>query len=376
MGPLQDIFETWAHFLYDGNATLAFLRRWWWLVLAVSVAVLIPCFWHRRIEAGDLASHVYNGWLAQLIEKGKAPGLSIAKQWNNILFDVTLLGLAKIVGFVAAEKIAVSACVLTFFWGVFAFVSAVTERPPWFLTPCIAMLVYGYSFSMGFMNYCWSLGLACFAFAMVWRARRVDWVGATILAVLAYVAHPIGFLWLVGMVAYVKVRDKLRGWWKMILPLAAAAGFCAVFWYASQRPGLSADWDPGPFYLYNGADQLALYGERYIWLAVAAFCFGVICVVVDHYARGRELGLWKRFELPCELYALAFCATALLPENLRPSMYAGWIGLLDSRLTTISGIFGLCVLGLLKSRKWHPAGFGTAMLVFWVVLYQDTGWVN
>src|SRR5215467_2401901 len=376
MGPLQDIFETWARFLYEENATLAFLRGRRWLILALSVAVLIPCFWHKRIEAGALASHAYNAWLAQLIQKGQAPGLYFSGQWNNVLFDVTLLWLAKVFGFASAQKIAVSVCVLTFFWGVFAFINAVTEQPPWFLTPCIAMLVYGYSFSMGFMNYCWSLGLACFAFAMVWRARRVDWVGATILAVLAYVAHPIGFLWLVGMVAYVKVRDKLPGWWKVILPLAAAAGFCAVFWYASQRPGLSADWDRGPFYLYNGADQLALYGERYIWLAVAAFCIGMLCVASDLLARSREAGSWKRFLLPLEWYAVAFCATALVPENLRPSPEAGWIGLLGSRLTTVSAIFGLCFLGLLKPRKWHFSGFGVCACVFFAFLYQDTERLN
>ena len=36
---------------------------------AISALLVVPCWWHRRIEAGDLASHVYNAWLAQLIEK-------------------------------------------------------------------------------------------------------------------------------------------------------------------------------------------------------------------------------------------------------------------------------------------------------------------
>ena len=376
MGPLQDIFETWARFLYEENATLKFLRRRRWLIFAVSAIVLIPCFWHRRIEAGDLGSHVYNAWLAQLVEKGQAPGLYFSKQWDNILFDVMLLGLAKTVGFAAAQKIAVSVCVLTFFWGVFAFISAVTERPPWFLTPCIAMLAYGYSFSMGFMNYYWSLWLACFGVALVWRARRVDWIGAGVFAALAYVAHPIGFLWLIGMVVYVRVRSKLPGWWKMALPLATAAGFCAIYWYASHRPALSADWDRAAFYLYNGADQLALYGRRYIGLAVAAFSIGVLCVAANFFAGEYESELWRRFGLPLEWYVVAFCATALLPENLRPAPDAGWIGLLGSRLTTISAIFGLCILGLLKPRKWHLAGFGACALVFFTFLYQDTGWLN
>jgi len=49
--------------------------------------------------------------------------------------------------------------------------------------------------------------------------------------------------------------------------------------------------------------------------------------------------------------------------------------LLGSRLTRISAIFGLCVLGLLKPRKWHLAGFGVGAIVFFTFLYQDR-WIN
>jgi hypothetical protein len=137
-----------------------------------------------------------------------------------------------------------------------------------------------------------------------------------------------------------------------------------------------ADWDRGPFYLYNGADQLGLYGTRYIAVAFAGFFLGVIFVVLDFYQRRHEGSLWKTFELPFELYFVAFCATSLLPENLRPSVDAGWIGLLGSRLTSISAIFGFCVLGTLRPKKWHLAGFGACALAFFSFLYQDTGWLN
>src|SRR6266571_9368923 len=143
--------------------------------------------------------------------------------------------------------------VVLFFWGVFAFVRAITERPPWFLTPCIAMLAYGYSFSMGFINYYLSLGLACFGLAILWRGRGFAWIAGALIALLAVLAHPIGFLWLLGTLVYVWIRAKLRGWWRLALPLVAASGFFAVYWYTSHRPALLADWDRGPFYLYNGA---------------------------------------------------------------------------------------------------------------------------
>jgi hypothetical protein len=355
---------------------LLFLRQYKLRVTALSLLLVIPCFWHGRIEAGDLASHVYNAWLAQLIEKGQAPGLYIVHRWNNVLFDVTLLGVAKIAGFASAERIVISGYVLIFFWGVFGFVSTVTDRPPWFLTPCLAMLAYGYSFSMGFMNYYVSLGLACFGMAVLWRARGNDWIAGALFAALALLAHPIGFLWMIGTLVYVNIRAKLPGWWKVALPLGNLLGLLGVFLHVVHRPSLMADWDRGPFYLYNGADQLVLYGTRYIAVAVAGFFLGVIFVALDFYQRRREGSLWKTFELPFELYFVAFCATSLLPENLRPSVDAGWIGLLGSRLTSISAIFGFCILGTLRPKKRHLAGFGACALVFFSFLYHDTGWLN
>lgn len=73
--------------------------------LIVCALILVPCFWHKRLEAGDLPSHTYNAWLAHLIAQGQAPGLYIESRWNNILVDVTLEKLAVWVGFLAAERI-------------------------------------------------------------------------------------------------------------------------------------------------------------------------------------------------------------------------------------------------------------------------------
>ncbi len=377
MGPLQDIFETWARGWNAENSPAMFVRKRRWLILAISAVLLIPCFWHGRIEAGDLASHVYNAWLAQLIEKGQAPGLYLAKQWDNLLFDVALSRVAKRVGFAASQKIVVGLSVLIFFWGVFAFVAAVTEKPPWFLTPCIAMLAYGYSFNMGFMNYYLSLGLACFSLALFLRPRGVGWVIGAMLMPITLLAHPIGFLWLLGTLAYIKLRNKLPGWWKVILPLTALAILVATNQFVMRHAEkYTADWSRGPFYLYNGADQLALYGARYYLLAGVVFFAGVFFVAADVFARRREVDRWKPFAMAFELYALAFCATTLLPENFHVSLYAGWIGLLGSRLTTISAIFGLCFLGLLKPRKWHFAGFAACAVVFFSFLWQDTKWIN
>jgi len=93
-----------------------FIADRWIRLLTISALILVPCFWHRHIEAGDLGSHVYNAWLAQLIEHGQAPGLRIAYPSSNILFDSLLSGLAKILGLHAAEILSVAIAVLIFFF--------------------------------------------------------------------------------------------------------------------------------------------------------------------------------------------------------------------------------------------------------------------
>jgi hypothetical protein len=362
----------------EGSALTAaarFLRENAWPTIGLSALAILPCLWHRHIEAGDLGSHVYNAWLAQLIQKGQAPGLYLARQCDNILFDVCLLHVANWVGFAVAEKIVVSGCVLLFFWGVFALVSAITGRVPWFLAPAIAMLAYGYSLSMGFMNYYLSIGLACASLALLWRSWKGNWLPALVFAGLAFVAHPLGFVWLAGTIAYCSIRRTLPGWWKALTPLGVVSFFFALRWYLHHRARMGVDWGDIPFYLSNGADQLALYGQRYTTLAGAAVVFGILLTAAG-LLRRRDDFPWTALALPVELYLITFCGTALLPENLRVSLYAAWIGLLVSRLTVISAILGLCVLGSFKPRVWYFVGFAAVAAVFFSFLYQDTAALN
>src|SRR5258707_2736966 len=88
------------------------------LALLVSVVILIPCFWQRHIQAGDLASHVYNAWLAQLVETGKAPGVYTVWQGKNVLFGLMLLKLGQTFGFGVGGKNPVSPVVLGVFSGL------------------------------------------------------------------------------------------------------------------------------------------------------------------------------------------------------------------------------------------------------------------
>jgi len=391
------------------SPALIFLRERWLSVGIVSLLLLIPCTWHRRIEAGDLGSHVYNAWLAQLIGKGQAPGLYLVNRWDNVLFDMMVLKLGNLFGLAAAEKIAVFVCVLIFFWGTFALISSVARRPAWFLLPCVAMLAYGWTFNVGFFNYYLSIGLGFFVIAIVWRAvvaadsepsldglspgpadgraaavqtrgTRARWGGEVVLSLaltaLVLIAHPQGFAWLFGCVGYIVLWRILPGWWKLALPAAAAALIAAVRLYCARHYEI---WMIGDVFgrgIYNGSDQIRLYTREYLFLSVAAMLFGIACFFMESWRRQRARENWKALRLPFELYAVVVFATYVVPDSLRTPIYFGLIGGLAARLTTISAALGLCVLGLMKPRKWHTIGFGVVAVIFFSFLYRDTGVLN
>src|SRR5579872_2379334 len=151
---------------------LAAIRGSRWFYVLVSIVLLAPCYWQPRVQAGDLSSHIYNAWLAQLIESGRVQGWVIVSQTTNILFDLMLSGLFKAFGAEPAQRISVSIAVLVFLWGAFAFVCAVSRNRSWHLLPCIAMLAYGWVYHMGFFNFYLSLGLCFWTLALLWESSR------------------------------------------------------------------------------------------------------------------------------------------------------------------------------------------------------------
>ena len=348
-------------------------------VVLISLLLLVPCFWHKRIETGDLPSHTYNAWLARLIQQGTAPGLYLARQSNNVMTDLALYHLGNLVGLRAAERIVVPASVLIFFWGAFAFIAAAkpssgNQRAPWFLVPAIAMITYGWTFHAGFMNYYLALGLSFFAAALVWRGRGSDWIVAAVLAGLVWIAHPIAFLCLIGMVSYIKLAEILKGWYRWGLFAAALLVVWGAHLYVLRFR--SVYWHTSDFYLMNGADQISVFGERYINLAWVVLIFGSLCFLVGVIREWKTAPSRWAFRTPLELWAVLVFTAAMIPEVVWLPQYPMLVGLIISRLTSITAVLGLCVLASVRPRMWHLAGLAACAAVFFFFIYQDTGVLN
>ncbi len=364
----------------EGNKTAAttralrFVRSRWVSILALSALVLTPCYWHRRIEAGDLGSHTYNAWLALLVAQGQAPGLHTSLQWNNVLVDLALTWLGSRLGFITAERIVVSVCVLCFFWGAFAFIAASTQRAPWFLVPAIAIISYGYTFYAGFMNYYLSLGLAFGAAALFWRGTRADWILGGVLAILTLLAHPMGFGVLLALAAYIRLAEMARGWQRWILFASALLALCGLHFYLLRFRTAVGLGFRGFFMI--GADQLLLFGGNYKPIAEVVLAFGSLCFVVAFVQDWKGLASLRRFWTPLTLWALLVFSAVILPGAIWLPQYIAPVGSISSRLTSVTAILGLCVLGSVRPRTWILAGLAVCAALFFRLQYQDTGALN
>lgn len=339
--------------------------------LLISLALLIPCVWHPRIEAGDLASHTYNAWLTILVMQGKAPGLWIAPQHNNVLFDALLFRLCSVFGFAVGERIAIALVVLIFFWSAFALCSAINKRPTWFLVPILAMLSYGYTMEMGFFNFYLSLAFSFLALVILWTASGARMLWALVLVPLIWLAHPLGLAWLLGCATFLMVARQLETRWQWVSALVAIG--LVIYFRLLLAAHYPAVWT-SPWYRLNGTDQLLL-GWRYRFLPHALLGSIVVCVSLDLLRRRQKSESQKSNLLAIPLWVVVLFAVMLLPDGLMFPSYAVPVLFINTRFTLAAGILACCALGTLKPSSRVILGCltgGIALVFFWL-LFLDTG---
>ena len=261
------------------------------------------------------------------------------------------------------------------FLGAFALICALSRQIPWRVLPALAVFAYGWTFQMGFFNYYLSLGLAFAALAVLISGKGWPRALAALPIPLIWMAHPLGLALLFGAGAYLLVAETLPA--QRQLYCAAVAALLLV----GLRPYLAGHYTvlySDSKYMFNGTDQLFLYGSRYRVLANALLLFFAACLLFDLLLRRRagqpcaQPPVQKSsYALPLQLYALALLAAFLLPSVIFVPSMAGPVSMLTERLTSVSAVLACCLLATTRPQKWHLLGFSAVAIVFFVFLYQS-----
>jgi len=104
--------------------------------------------------------------------------------------------------------------------------------------------------------------------------------------------------------------------------------------------------------------------------------FLLISLAVDFIRRRREMGLWRSFAIPFQLYVLVELAVVVLPGGVHFPPPTATLALLTERLTSISAALACCLLGAMRPSRWHLVGSAVIAAVFFSFVYQDTAAVN
>jgi hypothetical protein len=341
-----------------------------WYALA-SLLLLVPCFWQARVQAGDLSSHLYNAWLAQLVESGRAPGLALATQTTNILFDAGLSGLVRLCGAGAAQRIAVSLAVLTFVWGAFAFARAVAGFPPWHQLPALAMLAYGWVYHMGFFNFYLSLGLCFWVLALWWEMAPRRMAAAVPLLALAYLAHPLPVFWSLGVLAYAIAARKFSPPRRALLT-AGCLGVMVAGHFA-LRHLFPMRWSPTQFGNSLGLEQVWVFDVKYAVLPLGLL--GIATLLLARLLR-RYGARQVVSGIPFQVCLLSAAGVALLPGAIRLPGAAAVLAYIPERMSLAVAVSACALLAAAPLRRADRHALLVLALVFFAFLYRDERKIN
>ncbi|HUP04389.1 MAG TPA: hypothetical protein VMU19_10395 [Bryobacteraceae bacterium] len=338
---------------------------------AISALLLAPCYWQPRIQAGDLSSHIYNSWLAQLAESGRAPGLAVVRQSTNVLFDLILGGLFRLFGAGPAQRLGAGLAVLVFIWGAFALAAAISGRRPWNLLPSIAVLAYGWVFHMGFFNFYLALGLCFWALALAWSPSPRRLAAAAAILAAAWLAHALPVAWCVGLLAYLAAArgrtPRVRG----LLTLAALAAITLA--RLTLAHAFPTTWSASQIVGITGADQTLLFGPRYLAaMAGLLVVWGALFVTL-----AAQRGAAAVFgSLPFQLAVLSAGAVFLLPSAVLFPEYANSLLYIAERMSLAVGVAVCAFLALARPRPVDFAVSAAVAALFFVFLHGDESALN
>jgi hypothetical protein len=337
----------------------------------VSLLLLAPCYWQPRLQAGDLSSHIYNAWLAQLIESGRTQGLTIVNQTTNILFDLILGSLFRLFGAEAAQRIGVSLAVLVFTWGAFAFVRAVSGRRPWHLLPCIAMLAYGWVFHMGFFNFYLSLGLCFWAMALVWEMTRRRIALALPIFLLAYLAHALPVLWTAGLLVYVGLARRLAPRRRVLLTSIFVTALITAHTIIGRF--MFIRWSPVQITLATGLDQVWVFDTKYYVVLMGLLVVWALMFLGLVRLSGPRAVVGS---IPFQLCTLSAAVVLILPDTVLIPGFLNALSFIAERMSLGVAICVCAMLGTVRPRLLERWALVVVSILFFCFVYVDERALN
>jgi hypothetical protein len=259
---------------------------------------------------------------------------------------------------------------MVFFWGAFSFLAAVSGRQ-WPATPILAALAYGYVFRMGFFNFYISLGFCFFALAVAWKGSGIRIAAALPLFALAYVAHALPLVWAAGALVYALLWRRLSQRARAYLLGAAIAAL--VLLRAGIEARMRTFWVPTQARYISGADQLWVFGDKYLLPTLALFAVWLWMAASRWRKRSAAAPAASPLVSICVVTAAGIF---IMPAAIWLPGYAHQLAYITQRMSLPLAVAICGVLASVPVSKWQLGAMASITLLFFGFLYTDEGVLN
>jgi hypothetical protein len=169
-------------------------KRFWWLILGLTVLHIVPVWWFQYLPSQDGPSHVENSYmLLHYFDEDAAYSryydLNL-KPFPNWFSHSSMTLLMTFLPPLTAEKALLTLYVIFFVFAMVYFLASAGDDKVFFVLLCFPF-IYNYLMQMGFYNFAFSLPLTFLILGYWWRRRdaRMGWrmmSGLNALLILAY----------------------------------------------------------------------------------------------------------------------------------------------------------------------------------------------
>jgi hypothetical protein len=259
--------------------------------------------------------------------------------------------------------------VLVFFWGAFAWLTAVSGKQPRHLAPLLAVLAFGWVFHAGFFNFYLSLGLCFWVMAATWSGDRRRLAIAAPLVVAAWLAHDLPVAWMAAMGLYTAFAPRLTVRHRAYVMGAVVAGLAAL--HVAMRSLSFANWLPRQALLATGMDQAWIYDAKYLLLVA-----GLVVVVALLFARAVTIMGWRAMaaSIPVHLWGLTAAGIVIVPTAIsRKGLYVAYIA---DRMSLPAAVCLCAVLAAVRIRAVERYVLIGLAVAFFGFLYRDDRILN
>jgi hypothetical protein len=215
------------------------------------------------------------------------------------------------------------------------------------------------------------VGLGLWAIVLFWKGGVARVAIGTILMVLTYTAHAVGFGWAAGTLAYAFILRRSPERFRLLLAVCGLGLVAGLRVFIISR--FATYWSPHQVLEISAVDQVWTFGLKYCGVSIGlALLWSFLFLRLTHAQNLLDL----ISGLPFQLCLITSASILLIPTRIELPGFHNALSFITERMTLVLAVMICVLLGASKPSAWFTGSFLLLAGIYFSFLYVDTGALN